>query len=108
MTCPNCGTVLPIGATPEKKPRGRPRLSDEERVQRRRESQAKWYAAHGHERREKHYAANKAYYQRNREAILERLRVKRLEAKAVKKAAEEEAKAAEEASAAVVHYQLAD
>ena len=108
MTCPQCGSELPLGAIPEKRPRGRPRLSAEERVQRRRESQARWYAKHGHERREKHYEANKAYYQRNREAILERLRLKRQEAKAVKKAAEEEAKAAEEASAAVVHYELAN
>ena len=108
MACPQCGSKLPLGSIPEKRPRGRPRLTDEERVLRRQESQAHWYAKHGHERREKHYEANKAYYQRNREVILERLRVKRQEAKAVKKAAEEEAKAAEEASAAVVHYELAN
>jgi len=80
-------------------------------LRRKRESQARWYAAHGREHREKHLASNRAHYQRNREAILERLRLKRKAAKEARWAAEEgpsgsealEAphKAAEEASAAV-------
>ena len=102
MSCPSCGAELP------KKGRGRPRLTDEERAHRKKESAAKWWREHGHERREQHYAANKAYYLRNRESILARLKAKRYAAKEAKRVAAEEAKASEEANDAVVHYQLAD
>ena len=100
MSCPSCGAELP------KKGRGRPRLTDEERALRKKQSAAKWWREHGHERREKHLEANKVYYLRHREAILARLKSKRLAAKEAKRVAEEEAKASEEANAALVHYQL--
>ena len=92
MSCPSCGAEIP------KKGRGRPRLTDEERAQRKKESAAKWYRANVHdpERREKHYAANKAYYIRNRPEILARLKARRHAAKEALRLVEAQTRAAAE------------
>ena len=100
MKCPHCmaridlhlalGASEGCGMTCAAAPTGRrPKLTEEERLQRRKEVQQLYYQNHKEERREKHLAYNRAYYRHNREGILERLRLKRAAAKEVGKAAEE-------------------
>ena len=55
----------------------RAKITEEERVQHRRETQRRYHQNHKEERREKRLAYNLACYQRNRDAILESLCLKR-------------------------------
>ena len=107
-TCPNCGH----GAEAPAPPKGRrPIFTPEERAQRHREASRRYYNGHKAEIQEARRAYMRQHYQANREAILARLRLKRLAAKAAKadKAAVPEGREAppapEEHSVAVVDQQ---
>ena len=100
MKCPHCSAKIDLhlalragegcGADCAPAPAGsRYKLTEEERAQRRKETQQLYYQNHKEECREKKLAYSRTYYKTNREAILERLRLKRAAAKEVKKAAEE-------------------
>ena len=88
MNCPHClasidlhltlraGEGCGVARAPAPVDR-RAKLTEEERAQHRRETQQRYYQNHKEERRERRLANNRAYYQRNRDAILEGLRLKR-------------------------------
>ena len=84
-TCPNCGCEMAAPAAPKCGPR--PRLTDEERAQSRKETMARYYQKNKEKRREAHNDSCRKYYADHREAILEKLRVSRLLSKEAKKAA---------------------
>ncbi len=102
-SCPNCGCLRESAPALSKdtKPR-RPKLTAEEKAQRQREASARYYRNHKAEQREARNAYMSKYYATNREAILERLRLKRRAAKDAARAAEEAAKEAEDASDALL------
>ena len=92
--CPLCKQLLtPSDATEEpqagKQRMPRARLSEEEKVKRRAEAQAKYHQAHKEQLREQRQAAYRRYYARNRGAILERNREKRRQDRELLKAAKE-------------------
>ena len=89
MFCPHCSTKIDspsdkcrVTSAPSRLD-GKPRLAADERAQHRRETQRRYYLSHKVERREKRLAESRAYYERNREAILQRLRLKRIAAKEI-------------------------
>ncbi len=89
MLCPHCNAEVPCAAA-------RAKLTTEERAERKREQARAWYEKNKESRRPSHAAYMKTYYAANREAILERLRVKRKQGREARKAAGEAQKAAEE------------
>ena len=80
-TCPNCSYVVEAPAPSKGR---RPRLTPEEQARRHREAQRRYYSGHKAEILEARRAYMRQRYQDNREAILERRRLKRLAAKAAK------------------------
>ena len=67
----------------------RARLSEEEKVKRRTEAQAKYHQGHKEQLREQRAAAHKRYYEKNLEAILMRDHEKRRQDRELLKAAKE-------------------
>lgn len=94
-TCPNCGCEVAASAAPKRCPR--PRLTDEERAQSRKETMARYYQRNKEKRREVHNDSCRKYYADHREDILEKLRASRHLAKEAKKAAAATEQPAQEA-----------
>ena len=96
LKCPCCSCEVPC-SQPAPKPRKTARvlLTDEERLERKREGMRRWYHANKESLREPKAAYQRKYYAENREAILAKLReVRRRQAepkKAAKAAARERA-----------------
>ena len=80
-TCPNCSYVVEAPAPSKGR---RPRLTPEEQARRHREAQRRYYNTNRAQIQETRRAYMRQRYQDNREAILERHRLKRLAAKAAK------------------------
>ena len=100
MKCPCCSCEVPC-LPPAPKPRKSARvlLTDEERLERKREGMRRWYHANKEGLREPKAAYQRKYYAENREAILAKLREGRRrqpEAKKTAKAAARQSAAEEE------------
>ena len=77
MACPLCGCRCG-GLVPPAEPREkRVKLTPEERVQKRRDTQHRYYEKTKDERREKHKDENKRWYLSKHDSIIERRREKR-------------------------------
>ena len=96
VMCPCCSCEVPC-PQPAPKPRKTARvlLTDEERLERKREGMRRWYHANKEGLREPKAAYQRKYYAENREAILARLRESRRRQAEPKKAAKAAAKAEE-------------
>ena len=91
--CPCCGSaMLPLPEskpTPVRPPRAaRVPLTDEERVQRRRDACKRWYEKTKDERREIRNANSRQYYARNREVLLSQMSDRRHKSNEAKRVAE--------------------
>ena len=88
MLCPNCQSEVPCSKAP---PARRVKLTDEQRVQNKKDQMARWYQANKERRREQNREYMRTYYAQNREVLLERLRESRQRQRDARKAAKEAA-----------------